>query len=259
MNDCRYKTTANYPGEPMSMHRYYLFRMSARDLARFGLLFLREGRWKDQEILSSEWVRESTASHSVRGMDAGYGYMWWTGIKAGLLPNVLVKGHSYHASGYGGHRVIVLPYRKLVVVHRIDTDRPGKYPNDFHIGRLLWLIQAAAGEKEIGEDPSIEAAKGDRLKGEDLKELLAEGSVWAGPNNGILPGGDGIAVTYRKDGSLTISTSEERRFKGKWWLSDDRLYIKIRGGTDYFMVVREDTTIKLFDFTGTLLLKLTAS
>jgi CubicO group peptidase (beta-lactamase class C family) len=75
-----------YEYESYSMHPYYGFRMSTRDLARFGLLFLREGQWRDQQIVPPDWVRESTASHSERGPDSGYGYMWWTGVKGGLFP-----------------------------------------------------------------------------------------------------------------------------------------------------------------------------
>jgi CubicO group peptidase (beta-lactamase class C family) len=67
--DCWYDTGTE------SRHPYYGFRMSARDLARFGLLYLRKGRWKNKQIVSSEWVRESTATHSVIGSYRGYGYI----------------------------------------------------------------------------------------------------------------------------------------------------------------------------------------
>ena len=142
-----------YGYEPYSMHPYYGFRMSARDLARFALLFLREGRWQDQQIVSADWVQESTATYSQTGSDSGYGYMWWTGVKGGLFPNVEVKEHSYYASGWGGQNAIVLPYRNLVVVHRVNTDEYIKSVDVSQIGALLWLILDAAGETEIGEAP----------------------------------------------------------------------------------------------------------
>ncbi|MDD1717409.1 MAG: serine hydrolase, partial [Methanoregulaceae archaeon] len=62
-----------YTYEPYSRHPYYGFRMSTRDLARFGLLFLRNGRWGEQQVVPADWVRESTASHSVTGPQSGYG------------------------------------------------------------------------------------------------------------------------------------------------------------------------------------------
>jgi CubicO group peptidase (beta-lactamase class C family) len=52
VGDCRYLTGDDYDTGELSVHPYYLFRMSARDLARFGLLFLREGRWRNQQIIS---------------------------------------------------------------------------------------------------------------------------------------------------------------------------------------------------------------
>jgi CubicO group peptidase (beta-lactamase class C family) len=249
---CRYLTTADYEKAPNSRHRYYLFRMSARDLARFGLLFLREGRWRDGQIISSKWVRESTASHSDRGGGGGYGYMWWTGANRGLLANVSVKGHSYYAAGWGGHRVFVLPYRNLVVVHRVDTDTPGRRPMGHHIGRLLWLILSAAGETEIGEDPSIEAAKGGRLTEEELRQLLKDGGRWVGPNYGLFPGGKFLVITCAQDGGLSLSAAEDLVFEGKWRISGGKFRFKILGLKSYFHVAREGDTIWLYDPTGTL-------
>ena len=60
ISDCSYKTSKDYGQSPISKHRYYQFRMSTRDLARFGLLYLRNGQWHDQQIVSTDWVREST-------------------------------------------------------------------------------------------------------------------------------------------------------------------------------------------------------
>lgn len=256
---CRYLSSANYQKAPYSPHRYYLFRVSARDLARFGLLYLREGQWQGQRIVSAEWVKESTANHSKRGLDGGYGYMWWTGVNCGLLPNVNVKAHSYYAAGWGGHRVFVLPYRKLVVVHRVNTDVPGERPMGHHIGRLLWLILSAAGETQIGEDPSIEAATGVRLSTEDLKQLLANGGKWIGDNNGIFPGGDSLVISCSKKGVLSLSASKNLEFKGKWWISKDRVYFNILGMKAYLSIFQRGNTLALYDPTGTLYGKFTIS
>lgn len=249
---CRYLSSTDYKEGPVSPHRYYLFRLSARDLARVGLLFLHEGRWQNQRILSAGWVKESTASYSKRGKDGGYGYMWWTGVKQGLLANVNVKEHSYYAAGWGGHRVFVLPYRKLVVVHRVNTDEPGPKPMDHHIGRLLWLILSAAGEGQIGDDPSIEAAKGVRLSSGDLDKLLANSNTWIGANNGLFPGGDSLILSCSKDGQLTLSATEKLKIEGKWWISRDRFYFDILGMKAYFSIFREGDTLGLYDPTGTL-------
>ena len=252
ISDCRNLTGKDLGEAPVSTHHYYFFRMSARDLARFGLLFLREGQWQYKQILSAKWINESTASHSIRGDDSGYGYMWWTGVKGGLFANVKVKGHSYYASGWGGQKVIVLPYRKLLIVHRVNTDSPGNHVENHQIGRLLWLILAASGEKDIGADPSIEASTGKQLTNDELNQLLAENIKWVGPNNGIFPGGELIRISCNRDGKMLLSLGEDVEFKGKWWISGNRFYFKILGLRSYFLIIEDGNTIKLFDPSGTL-------
>lgn len=252
VEDCKYLTWSDYRSTRYSDHRYYLFRMSARDLARFGLLFLRHGRWKDRQIISPEWIRQSTASYSEWGQGGGYGYMWWTGRKSGLLANVSVKAHSYLASGYGCHKLIVLPYRKLVIVHRVDTDSTGQRPMSHQIGRLIWLVLSAAGETGIGDDPSIAAAKGTKLDAADLKQLLVNGSRWVIPNKGIFMWGKQLVFSCGKDGTLLFSPSEALEFKGRWWITGDRFHFNVIGIRSYFDLVRENDMIRLFDSTGTL-------
>ncbi len=250
---CRYLSGSDYKNAPLSMHRYYLFRMSARDLARFGLLFLREGQWRNKQIISSAWVHESTSSHSKTGIDGGYGYLWWTGANRGLIANVSVKEHSYYAAGWGGHRVFVLPYRKLVIVHRVNTDLSGRQVANHHIGRMLWHILSAAGEKEIGDEPAIESSKGVRLKNDDIKKLFEGRSKWIAPNDGIFTtGGESLVLSCLRNGELLFSVTEELEYKGKWWVSRDRFYFKITGSKSYFLIVKEGNSIKFFDATGTL-------
>jgi len=147
-----------YDYEPSSMqHTYYGFRMSTRDLARFGLLFLRKGRWQDRQVVPVDWVRDSTATHSDTG-SGGYGYMWWTGEGDGLFPNVKVREHSYYASGFRGHKVIVLPYRNLVIVHRVNTFSPEGQVSGAEFGYLVRLILAAGPDPLPEGDPDAAGA-----------------------------------------------------------------------------------------------------
>jgi CubicO group peptidase (beta-lactamase class C family) len=113
ISDCHYQL------ESLSIHPAYPFRMSARDMARFGLLFLQKGLWNGQRIISEEWIQESTTPYSDAGSGMGYGYMWWiTGDK--VLTNL--EDGSYFASGYNGHFIFVIPDLDVVVVHRVNTD-----------------------------------------------------------------------------------------------------------------------------------------
>jgi hypothetical protein len=79
-------------------------------------------------------------------------------------------------------------------VHRVNTDRPGPYPKSNQLGRLLWLILDAAGEKEIGENPYIEAAKGVRLTADNLKETLEGSSMREGAS----------VVSITRDGTMSV-------------------------------------------------------
>jgi len=245
VDDCRYETG------PDSIHPVYPFRMSSRDLARFGLLFLYEGRWRDQQIIPADWVHESTATHSVIGPDSGYGYMWWTGVKGGLFPNVQVKEHSFYAAGYRGHYVIVLPYRNLVIVHRVDTDTGNVDIGGREIGPLLWLILDAAGETDIGDAPLLEAAKGIQVAADNLQEAWGESTIrhWDGPEGQYI-------VSYSPDGTMTFTARESGELvdTGKWWAEGDKVcrqWDELNGGEKACgIIVLEGTTLQWFDLNG---------
>lgn len=127
-----------------SMHPAYPFRMSSRDLARFGQLFLQKGRWGERQIVSEHWTATSVQPYSDAGARGGYGYMWWLGRSGVAFPNVMLPNGSYSAQGAGGHYCLVIPELDLVLVHRVDTDMAGRAVDGFQFGHLLNLILAAA-------------------------------------------------------------------------------------------------------------------
>ncbi|MFC2079536.1 serine hydrolase [Candidatus Bipolaricaulota bacterium] len=239
----------SYSYVPYSMHPYYGFEMSTRDLARFGLLFLREGRWEDQRLIPVGWIHESTASHSETGPESGYGYMWWTGSGNGLFPNVTVESYSYYASGYGGHKVVVLPYRNLVIVHRVDTFAGEEEEvSEEEFGILLWRILDAAGETDIGEPPFIEAAPGIRLDTEGLISAVS-GNVLQ-----MIGGAVDLAVAFDPDRTLSILYEGNVLYTGTWYVVIDTLFVDVPG-TDIggrFQAVLDDTTIRLYTPEGML-------
>lgn len=90
--------------------------ISAIDQARFGLLFLRQGKWKDQQLLSSKWVKDAHRS-SVPNKD--YGYMWWINASKkwkNVSPDI------YYAAGFGGNYIVIDQEHDLVVVTRWMDD-----------------------------------------------------------------------------------------------------------------------------------------
>jgi CubicO group peptidase (beta-lactamase class C family) len=240
VDDCRYNAGTE------SRHLYYGFRMSARDLARFGLLYMRKGRWKNKQIVSSKWVRESTATHSVIGSYRGYGYMWSTSENGGPYPNIHVKQRTFGHSGLGVHFFMVLPSRNLVIVHRVDTDKPGPYPKPNQLGRLLWMILDAAGEKEIGENPYIGAAKGVRLTADNLKKTIEGSSIRERAS----------VVSITRDGTMSVSMEGKLIDTGKWWTEGDKVcsqWKRIREGKKACrFLVLDGTIVKWFDLDGTL-------
>jgi len=96
---------------------------NARDLARFGLLYLNEGMWDGEHIISKEWidfVRTPAPSTSERGNF--YGGQWW------LVPDdrTDVPKDAYSTAGNRGQFVIVVPSHDLVIVRRgLDYGKQG--------------------------------------------------------------------------------------------------------------------------------------
>ena len=90
------------------------FRMCPRDMARFGQLYLQKGTWNGEQLISKEWVEESTRAHLVADaqLDQYYGYYWWR--EKFLIDNRWIE--SYFASGNGGNKIYVFPTEDLVVV-----------------------------------------------------------------------------------------------------------------------------------------------
>ena len=114
-----------YLGGTTSIHRAYLFKMTARDMARFGLLYLCHGRWKNRQILPETWVEKSShATEMVQSGDTklgGYEYLWWVEyggvhLREGTLPG------RYSAQGAGGHFILIVPSLYLVIVNRFDNE-----------------------------------------------------------------------------------------------------------------------------------------
>lgn len=92
--------------------------LRSRDVARFGLLYLRQGRWQGEQVVPQDWVRESFAEHvDLRYMGrpfvTGYGYLWWI-----MRPDPDGDGGIpiYSARGFMGQYIFVIPEHRMVVV-----------------------------------------------------------------------------------------------------------------------------------------------
>lgn len=129
--------------DTLSMHPAYSFRMSARDMARFGVLYQKNGSWKGSQIFPSEWINESTTTFSILDstLGIGYGYMWNT-IPEGSAFEQLIGSSGYYHTGVGVHMVSILPELKLVIVERYDTDGVWTDPGDAGMELGLMIVNA---------------------------------------------------------------------------------------------------------------------
>ena len=100
-----------------SIHPAYQMQFTARDLARFGWLYLNKGRWGDKQVVPAAWVAESTRvySHASTHKNTGYGCMWWI-AETDVNRSAKVGPGAYSARGYGGQFVLVAPTHDTVVV-----------------------------------------------------------------------------------------------------------------------------------------------
>jgi CubicO group peptidase (beta-lactamase class C family) len=101
-----------------SRHRAAMFRMSARDLLRFGQLYLDQGKAAGRQILPRAWVERITKDYTetgIKGLRAGHGYLWWVPDQSSGLPE-----GSYFAWGLGQQMLLIIPQWNTVVLHLAD-------------------------------------------------------------------------------------------------------------------------------------------
>ena len=98
--------------------------ISAEDMARFGLLFLNNGTWKNERLISDTWIKKATTPSKP---NVNYGYMWWLNKKGdrhweGLSENI------YYAAGFGGNFIVIDKENDVVVVTRwLEPSKIGEF------------------------------------------------------------------------------------------------------------------------------------
>ncbi len=111
--------------------------LTARDLAKIGFLYLNNGYWNGQSIVSEYWVKESTRqrmfAHEMYG-PTYYGYQWWIKKVDGLF--------SYRAWGRRGQFIVVVPKLDLVIVVTSETSQPHP-PTSVHYSPLFEIVASS--------------------------------------------------------------------------------------------------------------------
>jgi CubicO group peptidase (beta-lactamase class C family) len=123
-----------YQYEPTkSKYPAYHFRMSARDMALYGQLYLQKGKWEGKQIVPESWIESSTKPYSVYNPDYGMAY--------GMLWDVLMKterrtSRSFYHTGTGIHMLGIYPAADLVLVHRVNTEAPYDFGDEEFFGMI---------------------------------------------------------------------------------------------------------------------------
>jgi hypothetical protein len=128
---------AVWPGDPQGVnHGWGDLHLHPRDMAKIGYLYLNHGMWDGKQIVSANWIADSTRVHIQTGSDSDYGYGWW----------VRPKDKLYEAVGRGGQRITVLPELNLVAVETGGGFEPGD------VGALL--VKALKSDRPLADNPA---------------------------------------------------------------------------------------------------------
>ncbi len=100
-----------------------------RAMVKFGLLYMNNGTWDSQQIVSADWVNNSSHDPATGYTQVSYGYQWW----------IDDDDNWYSARGYNGQFIYVVPEHDVIVVFSSDNE-DGPYEYDLHVRNVLGAI-----------------------------------------------------------------------------------------------------------------------
>jgi len=115
-----------------TIHASGNLQLRPRDMTKFGLLYLNDGMWNGQRIVSQEWVEASTQRRASPSWGGGYGYQWW--LRTYDFGSKVVD--AFYAAGWGGQQISVFPDLDMVVVFT-GGNYVGQVPVDEIITRFI--------------------------------------------------------------------------------------------------------------------------
>jgi CubicO group peptidase (beta-lactamase class C family) len=107
-----YQWERDKAGNPLGSEGLHL---NAKELAKIGYLYLRNGKWENKQILPADYIQKATTIQNKGGSPGndGYGFFWWVGAK-----------DTYYGLGTGGQVLAVTPSLGLVTVIISDPNNP---------------------------------------------------------------------------------------------------------------------------------------
>jgi len=138
--------------DDVSIHPAYHFHLSARDLARVGWLMLRQGDWEGRQLVSRDWVKETTRVSTpaldmhppgLRKGPMGYGYLWW------VWDSRWARGPyagAYTGHGFNGQFITVMPALNLVVAFETPQGADSRIVQSQYLRLLDALVDSRCRE-----------------------------------------------------------------------------------------------------------------
>lgn len=168
MQDYRIMDGEYYYELEYSNHPAYHLKMSARDLARYGQLFLQQGLWNDKQIFSENWVTNSTYPTSKHGggdkIGRWYGWLW-------NISEYYRDYKMFFAAGTGGQIVAIFPNDNLIIVNLCNTYQKDKLYSKETI-KLFDLILASKISKPINNPELVPLKTDSRISDKLFKKKL---------------------------------------------------------------------------------------
>ena len=125
------RASVAWPVDPQGYHyAAALLRLPARDLAKFGYLYLNGGRWDGNQLIPADYVASATSqTGSTPNVSMGYGWLWWVDTEGGH--------RTFSARGHGGQIIYVVPDLDLVTVITSDPENENLSPQNLITQTIL--------------------------------------------------------------------------------------------------------------------------
>lgn len=116
---------------------------TARDYARFGLLYYNNGAWNGEQILPAGWVQQSVIAPAAN-KQKNYGYqLWLNGVQANAPSQHIFKdvpADMFYCDGYAYQNIYIIPSKKLVVV-RLGLTLDKSFDENGFLKRIIESIK----------------------------------------------------------------------------------------------------------------------
>ena len=156
--------------------------LEPKEMAKIGLLYLNKGIWEGEQIISSNWVSESTKPYQdPRLLDMKYGYQWWV-KPAGF----------FSANGMYGQFIYVVPEKNLVAVFTGDIKGMAQFTSMSILNKSI--VPAIGSDEPLPPKPEVVASLNSMVEkiasGQDsIASSQKAGMTWIGPTEGVAKDG----------------------------------------------------------------------